>query len=596
VNPGDLPTRAADWAAHDPDPTTRAELTALIRAAGAGEPGAYDDLADRFRGPLEFGTAGLRGAVGAGETRMNVAVVSRASAGLARYLLDVVGPDARVVLGCDARRGSSEFADAAAAVLAGAGVTVVALPKRLPTPLVAYAVRALDADAGVMITASHNPAADNGYKVYLGGRAVADDNARGVQIVAPADTEIAARIAAAPPADELPRGDAVTEVSDELLASYLDRVAGYRTTSGVSPIRVVLTAMHGVGGPTALAALHRAGITDVHPVTTQQDPDPDFPTVPFPNPEEPGALDAAIGLAEQVNADVVIALDPDADRCAVAVPGPGGSARLGGVDAGGASGRGAEGKLGPPHVPGGWRVLTGDETGALLGIHAATDSARSGDTLAASVVSSRLLGRIAAAHGLRHAVTLTGFKWIARVPGLRFGYEEAIGYCTDPAAVRDKDGIGAAVRMVTLVEELRSTGRGPLDLLDELACAHGLHVSQTLSFRFDDLDEIATTMDRLRRNGIDELAGSMVRVRHDLLEPVAAREVDGIAALAGLPPTDALLYLTNDGDRLIVRPSGTEPKLKCYLEVVLSCGDEVPHAAAAARLAALGNEVRALLN
>lgn len=551
----DVLQRARAWRDHDPDPRTRVELDALITRA-ATDAAARAELADRFAGPLQFGTAGLRGPVGAGESRMNNAVVARATAGLADYLGDIVGPGARVVLGCDARHGSSAFMNTAAEVLAGAGADVLMLPERLPTPVAAFAVRALDADAAVVITASHNPAADNGYKLYLGGRAT-DAAGAGVQIVPPVDAQIAARIAAAPPADDIPRSrTGITAISAALLDSYLDRVAGYRTETGPARVRVVLTALHGVGGAVAVEALRRARVPDVHLVTEQFDPDPDFPTVAFPNPEEPGALDRAIELARRTDADVVIALDPDADRCSAAVPA----------------------------VDGRWRQLTGDEIGALLGEQAAADATRDGDTLAASVVSSRLLGRIAAAHGLRSAVTLTGFKWIARVPGLRFGYEEAIGYCTDPEAVRDKDGIGAMVRLVTLVEQLHRADRRPTDLLDDLARAHGLHATAALNFRVADTALIAAAMTRLRAEGITALAGSPVVLADDLAEPGGA-----------LPPTDALRYLTAAGDRLIVRPSGTEPKLKCYLEVVLACHGEIPRAAAADRLAAIGADVRDLL-
>ncbi|MCV7192677.1 phospho-sugar mutase [Mycolicibacterium brumae] len=548
---------AADWRRHDPDPVTRAELGALIDSARAGDPDAFAELASRFTGPLEFGTAGLRGQVGAGQSRMNTAVVIRATAGLAAYLRDRVGPDARVVLGCDARNGSAQFFDAAAEVLSGTGLTVLALPKRLPTPVTAFAVRATGADAGVMITASHNPAADNGYKVYLGGRAT-DADGCGAQIVGPTDAQIAALIAAAPPADEVPRSaTGIVDLGAELLDAYLDRVAGYRRDPGPSPVRVVLTAMHGVGGAPALEALRRARVPDVRVVAEQFEPDPEFPTVGFPNPEEPGALDRALTLAARVGADLVIALDPDADRCSAAVP----------------------------DADGRWRQLSGDQIGALLGEQAAADSSRTGDALACSVVSSTLLAKIAAAHGLASAVTLTGFKWIARTPGLRFGYEEAIGYCTDPEAVRDKDGIGAMLRLVTLVEGLGGRGLRPTDLLDELARAHGLHATAAVSLRFDDTAEIAATMARLRAAAVPELAGAAVVDREDLTQPGS-----------GLPATDALIYRTDAGDRVIVRPSGTEPKLKCYLEVVLGCRDgTVPHAAAADRLALLEAEVRALL-
>ncbi|WP_347346081.1 phospho-sugar mutase [Microbacterium sp.] len=553
----DVIEQARAWVAHDPDAATRAELTALADAAEARDPAAQAELASRFNGPLTFGTAGLRGAVGAGESRMNVAVVTRATAGLAQYLLDTLGPGARVVLGCDARHGSSPFMDAAAGVLAATGAQVLTLPKQLPTPLTAFAVRALDADAGVMITASHNPPADNGYKVYLGGRAT-DEDGRGVQIVPPADAEIAARIAASPPADEVPLStQGIEPTGDDVVRAYVDRVASRRTNPEPSGIRIVLTPMHGVGGGVAQQALSQAGFGDVHVVAAQADPDPDFPTVAFPNPEEPGAIDLALDLAREVSANVVIALDPDADRCSVAIP----------------------------LRTGEWRQLTGDEIGAILGEQAAADDTRPGDTLACSIVSSRLLGRIAAAHGLKHAATLTGFKWIARTPGIRFGYEEAIGYCTDPEAVHDKDGVGAMIRVATLVDDLAREGRTIEDLLDDLARRHGLHATGPLSFRVSDLSLIADGMARLRTNGIAQLAGSPVVTAQDLAE-----------GSAELPPTDGLLYLTEAGDRVIVRPSGTEPKLKCYLEAVLPCdGDEVPRAAAAERLDRIRADVTAAL-
>jgi len=548
---------ARTWRDHDPDPATRAELTRLIDAADGGDAAAVAELGSRFRGPLTFGTAGLRGEVGAGESRMNVATVVRATHGLGRYLVDTVGPDARVVVGCDARRGSDAFLDATAEVLAAQGLTVLTLPRRLPTPLTAYATRALDCDAGVMITASHNPPADNGYKVYLGGRAT-DDAGRGVQIISPADVEIAARIDAAPPADEVPRITAgITELDDEIVDAYIRRTAGLRRSTAPSPVRVVLTALHGVGGQTALAVLDRAGVSDVHVVDDQFTPDPDFPTVAFPNPEEPGALDLALDLARSVDAHVVIALDPDADRCSVATP----------------------------TRDGGWRQLSGDELGWLLGEQAASDPDRAGHTLACSIVSSRLLGKIAAHHGLDFAATLTGFKWIARTPDLRFGYEEAIGYCTDPETVRDKDGISAMVRVVDLVEDLARRGRTLEDQLDDLARRHGLHATAPLTIRVDDVAEIAPMMSRLRDSHVASLAGSDVVEFRDL--------ADGSA---GLPPTDGILLRTAADDRVVIRPSGTEPKLKCYLEVVLGCPDgTIPRDAAAARLAALKGDVATLL-
>ncbi|MDN5761102.1 MAG: phospho-sugar mutase [Microlunatus sp.] len=549
--------RARDWANHDPDPDTKTELLEIVERVVAGDEAAATDLRSRFSGPLAFGTAGLRGPVAAGESRMNVAVVTRATAGLAQHLIDMIGKGGRVVVGCDARYGSHAFYEAATEVLSGAGLTALALPKERPTPLTAYAVRALDADAGIMVTASHNPPADNGYKVYLGGRAT-DEDGRGVQIVPPADAEIAACIATAPAADEVPRStDGIQLVGDDLIEAYVARMASHRRSSAPSKVRVVLTAMHGVGGEIAQAVLQRAQVNDIHPVPEQIEPDHDFPTVGFPNPEEPGAIDLSIALATEVSADLVVALDPDADRCSLAIP----------------------------VRDGGWRQLTGDEIGVLLGEQAASDDRRAGDALACSIVSSRLLGQIAELHGLRRVSTLTGFKWIARTPGIRFGYEEAIGYCTDPEAVRDKDGIGAMTYAVSLVEELAEQGKTVEDLLDDLARTHGLHASSPLTFRVSDLSIITESMAKLRGVGLSELAGSPV-----------TETVDLAAGADGLPPTDGLRYVTEAADRVVIRPSGTEPKLKCYLEVILPCdGNEVPHAAARERLEQIKSDLHAVL-
>ena len=552
----DVVAQAQEWAAHDTDEASRAELLALVEAAATDETAAAD-LASRFVGPLTFGTAGLRGAVGPGESRMNVAVVTQATAGLAGYLGEALDRPARVVVGCDARHGSDAFYDATTQVLSGAGMQVVALPQQLPTPLTAYAVRALDADAGVMVTASHNPPADNGYKVYL-GRSLGGEDGAGVQIVPPVDGLIAAQIAAAPPADEVARSsEHVTPAPQDLVARYVERTAGLRGRTDASSTRIVLTPMHGVGGETALQVLAAAGFGDVHVVAEQQQPDPDFSTVPFPNPEEPGAIDLALALAREIDANVVIALDPDADRCSVAIP----------------------------ERDGTWRQLSGDEVGWLLGEQAATDPTRSGDTLACSLVSSRLLGRIAESHGLRGATTLTGFKWIARAPGLRFGYEEAIGYCTDPEAVKDKDGISAMLRVATLVDDLARDGRVIPDALDDLARTHGLFATAPLSFRVEDLSIITDAMARLRAADVTELAGSPVVSVTDLA-----------TGSPELPATDAIILLTQADDRVIVRPSGTEPKLKCYLEVVVPVeGDDIPRDAARERLSRLGADITAVL-
>lgn len=535
---------AREWAAHDPDPETAAYVLDLVE-----DPKSAAELASRFSGPLAFGTAGLRGEVGAGESRMNRAVVTRATRGLMDWLgRQVDGP--RVVVGCDARHGSRDFYTTAAEVISAAGGTALLLPPCLPTPVTAFAVRALGADAGVMITASHNPPADNGYKVYLGGR-VATGAASGVQIVPPADAEIMACITAAPPADQIPRDSLRVERVD-VLPEYLETAA----RNGVSDLRIVLTAMHGVGGEVARQALNRAGFHDIHVVAEQFAPDPDFPTVAFPNPEEPGALDLTIALASDVDADLIFALDPDADRCAVAIP----------------------------TGDGDWRQLSGDETGCLLGDYVAGScgaGAGASGVLASSIVSSRLLGSIAAAHGLEHRTTLTGFKWIARVPDLVFGYEEAIGYCCDPAHVRDKDGITAAVTMALLVAGLRADGRAIQDVLDSFAERFGLHATAPVTFRVEEVALISAAMRRLRSAAPAELAGSEVVSVIDLGE-----------GYDGLPPTDGLMLFTAANDRVIIRPSGTEPKLKCYLEVILPGGTWEE---ARGRLDAIAGELRGII-
>ncbi|MDO5495551.1 MAG: phospho-sugar mutase [bacterium] len=516
------------WIDSDPDELTQTEVRALLERAETEEEAALE-LADRFSGSLEFGTAGLRGALGGGPNRMNRAVVIRAAAGLAAYLRETVGEDFHVVIGCDARYGSEQFARDTAAVVTAAGGRAQLLPPQQPTPVLAFAVLHLDADAGVMVTASHNPKEDNGYKVYLGGRA-AEDSGRGVQIVSPADADIARHIAAQPPAREIPLADSGWgQLGDEVRQAYLDRVVSLVPKGRAAQIRIVHTAMHGVGGATMLEAFTRAGFDDVHSVPEQASPDPDFPTVSFPNPEEKGALDLAVALAEDVNAKIIIANDPDADRCAVAVP-----------------------------FEGGWRQLTGDEVGWLLGYQAAAYAAAadSRGKLACSIVSSRMLERIASGHGLEHEYTLTGFKWISRVPDLIFGYEEALGYCVDPRNVRDKDGISAAIRLALLAAQLWNQERTLADQLDELERNHGVHATLPLTIRVEDLSVIAAGMATLRATPPTELAGSPVTTAVDLAE----------GAWGGLPPTEGLYYLTEAGDRVVVRPSGTEPKLKCYLE------------------------------
>ncbi|MFE9255185.1 phospho-sugar mutase [Streptomyces sp. NPDC006879] len=532
VHGDDLIARAQAWLAEDPDPQTREELAALI------ESDARTELADRFAGTLQFGTAGLRGEIGAGPMRMNRSVVIRAAAGLASYLKDRGHTDGLVVVGYDARYKSVDFARDTAAVMTGAGLRAAVLPRPLPTPVLAFAIRHLGAVAGVEVTASHNPPRDNGYKVYLGD---------GSQIVSPADAEIAAHIAAVGALAEVPRPeDGWDSLGEEVLQAYLERTDAVLTDGSPRSARVVYTAMHGVGKDVLTAAFERAGFPAPALVAEQAEPDPAFPTVAFPNPEEPGAMDLAFEAARAVGPDIVIANDPDADRCAVAVP--------------------------DEQVEGGWRMLRGDEVGALLAEHLVHKGARG--TFAESIVSSSLLGRIAEAAGLPYEETLTGFKWISRVEGLRFGYEEALGYCVDPEGVRDKDGITAALLVAELASELKEQGRTLTDLLDDLAMEHGLHATDQLSVRVQDLSIIANAMRSLRQAPPASLAGLRVVTAEDLNEGTAS-----------LPPTDGLRYYL-EGDyraRVIVRPSGTEPKLKCYLEVVVPVGEASDLAPARAR-------------
>lgn len=563
-----LDAAVTSWIAEDPDPVTRAELTGLLESHRRGQSEASAALRDAFSAPLGFGTAGLRGRLGGGPNRMNRAVVIRAAAGLAAYLREQVGEGFTTVIGYDARHGSAQFARDTASVITGAGGRALLLDSHCPTPVLAFALRHLEADAGVMVTASHNPPQDNGYKVYLGGRVVTD-HGQGAQIVPPYDEQIAAAIAAVGPLSQVPMPVEGWQTIDQTIREdYLERVAQASCSGAVAPLRIVLTAMHGVGGDLCRQALQRAGFDDVVVVPEQFEPDPDFPTVSFPNPEEPGALDLSFALAREVGADLIIANDPDADRCAAAIA--------------------------DPQVEGGWRQLTGDEVGALLGEQAAELAAFAGTgVLANSIVSSRLLRRIAQSHGLGHRQTLTGFKWISRVPDLVFGYEEALGYCVDPTAVRDKDGISAAVCLASLASVLKQQGRSINDLLDRLAREHGLHATSPLSLRVEDLSIITSTMDRLRSGGAPaRLAGSPVVEELDLLD--GAPDCTG----GSLPPTNGLVWTTAADDRVIIRPSGTEPKLKCYCEVILPVGRQDPaqvREAAASRLEEIKSDLRGVL-
>lgn len=534
---------AAQWAEHDPDPVTKKIVQDLVAA------GDTASLAPLFAGPLTFGTAGLRAEVGAGESRLNIAVVTRVTWGLVTWLRSKIDAAPVVVVGCDARHGSAEFQQAAAGVISALGGQALLLPPQNPTPLTAFAVKKYGADAGIMVTASHNPPADNGYKVYLGGR-VATGSEEGVQLVSPADAEIAECFVKAPVADEIPLSTSgITHIDPR--ADYVARAC---TLAGPDrSLTIALTAMHGVGGALGQQILSELGF-NVSMVPEQADPDPDFPTVSFPNPEERGALDLAKTHAASINADIIIAYDPDADRCAVAVP-----------------------------TLEGWQQLSGDELGALLGDYLASRGAKG--TFANSIVSSRLLAKIATAHGLQHQATLTGFKWIARTPGLAFGYEEAIGYCSDPSHVADKDGISASVLVASMAATLKASGQTLEDKLDDLAREHGLYLTAPLTFRVSDLGLIAAGMSTLRATPPTSLAGSPVV---EFLDLAKGEHPAGV--------TEGLYFRTEADDRVIVRPSGTEPKLKCYLEVVLPVtGQEVPRMQAKQRLDRIATELRVLL-
>ncbi|WP_306366781.1 phospho-sugar mutase [Nocardiopsis sp. CC223A] len=531
----DTVARARAWLEADPDPGTREELSALLERVAAGDAEAAADLADRFAGRLEFGTAGLRGALGAGPNRMNRVVVMRAAAGIAAWLHGRGGAG-HVVIGYDARHRSADFARDSAAVLTGAGHRVSLLPGPLPTPVLAFAVRDLGADAGIMVTASHNPPQDNGYKVYVGG----DRDAAGAQIVAPTDTEISAAIDAVGPLSALPLGTEWTVLGREAVDRYLRAVTAL-VPAGPRELSVVYTAMHGVGGAILVEALERAGFSAPERVAAQFDPDPDFPTVAFPNPEEPGALDLALAAAAEVGADLVIANDPDADRLALALPG---------------------------HGP-----LTGNEAGGLLAEYVLDHTTGDDRVVATSIVSSSLLGKIARERGVHYEETLTGFKWLARAgaPGSRrvFAYEEALGYCLggdDGRPVADKDGIGAALVAAALAAAARARGLTLLDLLDDQARRYGLHLSDQLSVRVSDLSLIDTAMRRLRAEPPTAFG------------PLKVTGIDDFAAgHAGLPPTDALRFRLEGGawGRVTLRPSGTEPKLKAYAEIVMDVEGEV---------------------
>ncbi|GAA1522621.1 phospho-sugar mutase [Dactylosporangium maewongense] len=528
----DLRAEAEAWLADDPDPEGREELRAVL-----------DDereLRERFAGPLTFGTAGLRGPLRAGPNGMNLAVVRGAAAGLVRWLAET-GAEGPLVVGYDARHGSKAFAEETARVATGAGRRALVLPGPLPTPVLAFAVRHLKAAAGVMVTASHNPPQDNGYKVYLGD---------GSQIVPPADKEIERAIRGVGPLLDVPLGDPGETLGEDVVDAYVD--GALRTVDPEVPrdLVVAYTPMHGVGKDVFVRAVVEAGHQTPAIVREQAEPDPDFPTVAFPNPEEPGATDLLLALADDVDADIAIANDPDADRCAVAY---------------------RDGN--------GWRLLRGDEVGVLLADHLIRRGVKG--RYATTIVSSSLLSRMCEAHGLPYGETLTGFKWIVRAgDDLVYGYEEALGYCVAPTHVRDKDGITAALLVCELAAGLKSEFKHLGDRLDELALRHGVHATDQLSVRVDDLADIAAAMATIR------------------LKPPAALLDEPVHAVEDLLPDADVLIVRAGTTRVVVRPSGTEPKLKAYLEVVVPVtGGDIRAARETARasLAALRTETAAAL-
>ena len=509
------------WILDDPDPATAQQLRELLDARN------YEQLKKYFSGFLQFGTAGLRGPVGPGPSCMNRAVVGRTAAGLVQFMNDR-GLNS-VVIGRDARYGSEEFTQETAEIMSGAGMRVFILPRPLPTPVLAFSINELGVDVGIMVTASHNPPQDNGYKVYLGGTVDGIDY-RASQIISPTDGLISQEIAKVTSLRTKPRGSKWVTLDDAVVEKYVAKTSLLVRNPG--DLKIVYTALHGVGTETLQRVFHAAGFPTPILVEAQAQPDPAFPTVAFPNPEEPGAIDLALETARAVNADLVIANDPDADRCAAAVNDP----------------------------KRGWRMLRGDELGALLGEYIARKS--HGGILANSIVSSSILRKIADHHSMEYRQTLTGFKWLAKIKNLSFGYEEALGYCVDSHSVNDKDGISAAIVLAQLATDLKMDGKSLLDLLDDIWLRHGFHGTEQISIRVQDLGQVATLLTSLRKTPPSEIAGRRVLALEDLNHPKD-----------GLPPTDGLRIWLEDEIRIIIRPSGTEAKLKCYVEVITRHGE-----------------------
>jgi phosphomannomutase len=506
------------WIDDDPDPVTASHLQKLL------DTGDESTLRIYFSGFLQFGTAGLRGPNGPGPSCMNRAVVGRTAAGIAAYMK--ARGMTRVVIGRDARYGSADYAIESAEIFSGAGMEVFLLPRALPTPVLAYATTALTADVGVMVTASHNPPQDNGYKVYVGPDADGIAYASS-QIINPTDGFIADEIEKITSLKSQPRGHSWTVLDDTLINEYVQRTAALGRKPG--SLKIVYTAMHGVGTETLARVFKTAGFPDLILVAEQADPDPDFPTVAFPNPEEPGAIDLALVTARAHNADLVIANDPDADRCAAAIKDRSGH----------------------------WRMLRGDELGVIFGEWIARTSPRG--IFGNSIVSSSILRKISAHYGIDFKEVLTGFKWLAKIEDLAFGYEEAIGYAVDSETVNDKDGISAAIFLAQIATDLAAVGEDLNDLLDEVWRRHGFHATEQISIRVEDMSAITELLAGLRSNPPQEIAGRTVESIDDLAAPTD-----------GLPPTDGLRLWLSGGVRIIIRPSGTEAKLKCYIEVITS--------------------------
>ena len=504
------------WIADDPDPVTSSQVQEWLDTNNEAE------LKASFNGFLQFGTAGLRGPIRPGPSGMNRAVVGRTAAGIVSYMRD--RNLTSVVIGRDARYGSEDYTFETAEIMSGAGMKVFVLPRPLPTPVLAFATNELSCDVGIMVTASHNPPQDNGYKVYLGGT-VDGIEYRGSQIVSPTDVSIAQKIDAITSLKAQPRGKEWTVLGEEIIKKYINRTASLATQPGT--LKIVYTAMHGVGTETLQRVFHKAGFLSPILVDAQAAPDPDFPTVAFPNPEEPGAIDLALETAKTFDADLVIANDPDADRCAAAIKDP----------------------------VTGWRMLKGDELGALLGESIARK--RGSGIFANSIVSSSILRKIAKHYNFEFEETLTGFKWLAKIKGLTFGYEEALGYAVDAETVNDKDGISAAITLAQIATDLAADGKTILDLLNEIWARHGFHATEQISIRLTDLSKVGIILGGLRTNPPQEIAGRLVTSIDDLSAPTD-----------GLPPTDGLRIWLDGGIRIIIRPSGTEAKMKCYIEVI----------------------------